>query len=204
MADQIRAYRKTRRAEQEADTVRRITLAAVELHGSVGPSQTSMSAIAALAGVRRSTLYRHFPDEAAVFQACSSHFLAEHPLPDLALWAAIADPDKRLAVGLSELYARYGRTEQMMSNLLRDESTVDIVRQRLGAYRGYLTAAQATLLRGRRERGAAGRRVEAAIGHALAFSTWRSLAREQRLSDGDAVALMCKLVKAAGRPARRR
>jgi hypothetical protein len=43
----------------------------------------------------------------------------------------------------------------MMSNLLRDESTVDIVRERLAVFRGYLSAARETLLHGRRERGTA-------------------------------------------------
>ena len=48
---------------------------------------------------------------------------------------------------------------------------------------------------GRGLRGRAARRTRAAIGHALAFPTWRSLTREQGLSDGEAVALMCGLVE---------
>jgi hypothetical protein len=50
---------------------------------------------------------------------------------------------------------------------------------------------------GRGLRGRKARRTRAAIGHALAFPTWRSLAREQELADGDAVALMSALVEAA-------
>jgi AcrR family transcriptional regulator len=73
MTDQKRPYRMKRRAELEQQTRARITEAAVELHGDVGPSRTSMSAVAERAGVRRSTLYRHFPDEAALFAACSAH-----------------------------------------------------------------------------------------------------------------------------------
>src|SRR5438045_8358456 len=42
------------------------------LHGTLGPARTTMSAVAEHAGVRRSTLYRHFPDEAALFEACSA------------------------------------------------------------------------------------------------------------------------------------
>jgi len=41
-------------------------------------------------------------------------------------------------------------------------------------------------------------RVAAAIGHAIAFPTWRSLVREQRLGDGEAVELMASLVESAG------
>ena len=105
MADEKRPYRKKRRAELEAQTQMRITESAVALHGTVGPSRTSMSAIAERAGVRRSTLYRHFPDEAAVFDACSAHWREANPAPDLGAWAAIEDPDRRLRAALEELYS---------------------------------------------------------------------------------------------------
>ena len=52
---------------------------------------------------------------------------------------------------------------------------------------------------GRGLRGPAERRTRAAIGHALAFSTWRSLAYEQGLPDDDAAALMGTLVEGASR-----
>ena len=70
MADQKRPYRMKRRAELEEETRRRITESAVALHERVGPAQTSITAIAELAGVRRSTVYRHFPDEETLFAAC--------------------------------------------------------------------------------------------------------------------------------------
>jgi hypothetical protein len=54
------------------------------------------------------------------------------------------------------------------------------------------------LMAGRGLRGRPARRTRAAIGHALGFSTWRSLTREQGLSDADAVRMMCRLVDAAG------
>jgi hypothetical protein len=50
---------------------------------------------------------------------------------------------------------------------------------------------------GRGRRGRAARRTRAAIGHALAFETWRSLTREQALKADAAVALMARLVEAA-------
>src|SRR5436190_10302006 len=96
MADERRPYRKRRRAELEAHTRRRITESAAELHGTVGPARTSVSAVAERAGVRRSTVYRHFPDEAALFAACTSHWMAANPMPDPAGWAGIEDPDGRL------------------------------------------------------------------------------------------------------------
>src|ERR671923_2992709 len=107
MSDQKRPYRMKRRAELEEQTRRRITESAVALHEELGPAQTSISAIAERAGVRRSTVYRHFPDEDALFAACSSHWRALNPPPDLAAWASIEDPDLRTLTAFRELYAFY-------------------------------------------------------------------------------------------------
>jgi AcrR family transcriptional regulator len=197
MSDQKRPYRKKRRAELEAETRRRITDSAVELHGTVGPARTSMSAVADRAGVRRSTLYRHFPDEAALFEACTAHWGAANPPPDISAWAAIDDPDERLRTALGELYAYWRRTERMMENLIRDETTNEHVRRSFRAFHAFMAAARDILMAGRGARGRAHKRVQAAIGHALAFSTWRSLAREQELDDALAVELMSGLVASA-------
>jgi AcrR family transcriptional regulator len=198
VTDEKRTYRKRRRAELEAETRRRITESAVELHGSLGPSRTSMTAIAAHAGVRRSTLYRHFPDEAAVFAACSAHWAAANPAPDLGAWAQIEDPDRRLRTALDELYAYYRRTQGMLENLHRDEALVPTVARSFSVFHGYLGSARDLLMKGRRLRGRARGRVRAAVGHALDFRTWRSLVSENELDDREAVELMCRLVAGAG------
>ena len=197
MTGQKRPYRLKRRAETEQRTRRRITESTVALHGTLGPARTSISAVARRAGVRRSTVYRHFPDEASLFSACTSYWMSANPFPDIDRWVAIDDPAVRLMAAFGELYAHYRRTERMMSNILRDEATMPIVKRMLGGYRDYLTAARDTLTSGRRGRGRARQRVLAAIGHALTFGTWRSLAREQELTDSQAADLMCRLVAAA-------
>jgi AcrR family transcriptional regulator len=196
MPDEKRPYRMQRRAESQQETRLRITESAVELHGTVGPSRTSISAVAAHAGVRRSTVYRHFPDEAALFDACTAHWAAANPPPDLAAWAEITDVDERLRVALGELYAFYRRTAPMLDNLFRDETTVPLVRERFAAFRGYFEAARDTLMAGRGLRGGARRRTHAALGNAIAFSTWKSLAQEQRLDDAEAATLIHALVAA--------
>jgi AcrR family transcriptional regulator len=194
MTVEKRRYEKKRRAELEAGTRRRITESAVELHSTLGPSRTSISAVAERAGVRRSTVYRHFPDEPALFEACSAHWEAANPPPDLAGWEAIDDPDERLRAALDELYAFYRRTERMMGNLHRDEVTVPTVKRLFAGFHEYLAAGRDLLVRGRLERGRRRGEVRAAIGHALAFTTWRSLTREQGLDDAQAAGLMCRLV----------
>jgi AcrR family transcriptional regulator len=196
MSDQIRPYRMQRRAESQEQTRQRIVESAVALHGTDGPSRTSLSAIAEHAGVRRSTLYRHFPDEDALFDACAADWLASNPVPDLAAWAAIDDPDERLRVAVGELYAYYARNERMLENLFRDED-LPLVQERFSAFRGYLQAGRDTLMAGRIARGTARRRTRAAIGHATSFSTWRSLVREQQLADAEAATFARSMVAAA-------
>jgi len=184
----------TRRAELEAQTRLRITESTVALHGTLGPAHTSISAIAERAGVRRSTVYRHFPDEEALFDACSTHWRAANPPPDLSEWYA-----ERTEEALRELYAFYGRTCAMYTSLFRDEAVVPIVKRRLAVFRGYLDAAADTLMRGRGLRGGAARRTRATLGHAVAFTTWRSLVQEQKLDPDVAASLMFRLVEDAGR-----
>ena len=197
MSTQKRPYRMTRRAELEEQTRRRITESTVALHEELGPARTSISAVAERAGVRRSTVYRHFPDEEALFAACSSHWRAANPPPDPRAWAAIGAPAERTETALRELYGFYARTEGMYTTLMRDAPLVPIVARLLGDFHGYLGAIEAILMQGRGLRGAAARRTSAAIGHALAFGTWRSLVRERGLDDAEAAALMCALVERA-------
>jgi AcrR family transcriptional regulator len=196
MTDQPRPYRMRRRAESQRQTRLIITESAVALHGTLGPSRTSISAVAEHAGVRRSTVYRHFADEAALFDACTAHWSATNPPPDLLGWSAIDDPTERLAAAIGELYGFYERNARMLANLYRDEQ-LPLVRERFGAFGGYLQAATDTLLAGRALRGRARRRARAAIGHAIAFSTRTSLISEQGLSTAEASELMRALVAGA-------
>lgn len=197
MSDQKRKYEKKRRAEVEAQTRRRITESAVALHGSLGPARTSMSAVAEHAGVPRSTVYRHFPDEEALFGACSAHWAAENPPPDVTQWEKIGDPDERLAIALDELYAYYRRAGGMLDKLLRDERSVPMVAELFAPFRQFMAAITEILMRGRGLRGKVRDRTRAAIGHAISFRTWQQLTSEQGLGDAGAAELMRRLVGAA-------
>jgi len=138
-----------------------------------------------------------FADEEALFGACSAHWLASNPPPDVEAWGQVADPEERLELALSQLYAYYRRTEGMLDKLLRDAPAVPIVDQLMVGLRGLLSAATDALMRGRGLRGNARRRTHAAIGHALAFSTWQQLTRGEELDDHQAVELISRLVAAA-------
>lgn len=192
-----RSYRMNKRAAAEEETRRRITQSTVDLHEALGPARTSISAIAEHAGVRRSTVYRHFPDEVALFTACTEHWMAANPPPDPSPWTAIPDTDDRLRAALGELYSYYRRTRRMMESIHRDEEIMPLVKEMMGSYRGYLENARVLLLDGRLPEADRTRTVRAAIGHALSFPAWRSLAVEQGLSDEECSDLMIGLVRAA-------
>lgn len=169
----------------------------MDLHGSLGPARTTVSAVAERAGVQRATVYRHFPDEQALFDACSSHWIATNPLPDLSAWERIADPEERLRTALSELYAWFDRGAYMVEKTTRDAPLVPALQPSMAAFGEWFRLATEVLLRGRRQRGGRRRVARAAIAHALAFSTWDSLVREQGLERGEAVALAAGMVAAA-------
>jgi AcrR family transcriptional regulator len=190
-----------KRAERQADTRRRIVEAALELHTTIGPLATTISAIAQRAGVQRLTAYRHFPDEKSLYAACTAHYLSLHPPPDPRSWLGIEEPRARLRRALSEQYAWFADNERRQSAVLRD---VEALRARgaLPERPPFEAPAVDVLSSGWSARGGARDRVRAAIGHALSFYTWRSLEREQRMSRGDAVDLVVALAERAARTRR--
>ena len=184
-------YQKTKRAEREAETRRRIVEATVALHTSVGPARTTISAIAARAGVQRHTVYSHFPEEDALFAACTSHWASLHPFPPAALWEAAADPVERLALAMRNIWAWYADVESDLELVLRDADLVPAARVDLDRYAERLTEIADRLAAAL---GGAGT-IRAAVGHALAFETWRSLVRREGLTLDEAVAAMLTLVE---------
>jgi AcrR family transcriptional regulator len=191
-----RKYELKRRAERKAETRKRIVEAAVELHGSLGPARTSVAAIAQLAGVERPTIYRHFPTEAELFRACSSHHWEADPPPDPEPWRQIADPDQRLRVGLEAMYAYYERNELRLWNILRDAEDSLIVRQFAAHRVAHRERVQDVLCSGWGARGRRATRLRATVGHALDYFAWRSL-RRQGLGSAEAADLMTTLVRCA-------
>jgi len=185
-----RTYQKTKRAEREAETRRRIVEATVALHTSVGPGRTTISAIADRAGVQRHTVYSHFPEEATLFAACTSHWALLHPLPPAERWEAAADPLERLALALREIWAWYADVDSDLELFFRDAELVPAVRADMTRYAERLTALADRLAA---DLGSSST-VRAAVGHALAFETWRSLVRREGLTTTDAADAMLALV----------
>ena len=178
-----RPYTKKKRAESEAETRRRIVEAAVELHQAIGPSATTFTDIAERAGVGRVTVYRHFADDDELIQACSGHYFERHPAPDPKAWREISDPTERLRTALEQTYAYHRRTEAMMNQAFADRREHEVMERYFAHWR-----AAAELLAAPFElRGRPRTLLRAAIGLALSFETWRSLVRDQGLTDEQAV-----------------
>jgi AcrR family transcriptional regulator len=195
-----RKYELKRRADEMARTRTRITEAAVQLHGTVGPARTTISAIAERAGVQRHTVYRHFPSEADLYGACSAHYFTVHPLPDPEPWRGVTDPRQRLGQALDELYAYYEQTEAMFTKVFRDLDLVDALAQGIVPLERYLAQVAEILATGRRARGRKRRLLNAALAHVLDFHTWRSLTADGQITRTEAVQLAAALVNAtAGR-----
>jgi AcrR family transcriptional regulator len=187
-----------KRADDVAETRQRIVEAAAHLHGTIGLAATTISALADEAGVTRLTVYRHFPDNEALFAACSTHWASGQRFPDPAAWRRIGDPEQRLRVGLADLYRFYRDAEPMLTNLHREAAMIP------SALRAQSAATDArlreTLLKPFDLKGARRRRVRAVVGHATSFETWRSLCIDHGLSSREAVKAMTALVLATSGP----
>jgi AcrR family transcriptional regulator len=192
-----RKYEQKRRAEQQAETRQRIVEAIVALHREVGPARTTIRAIAERAGVERLTVYRHFADETAMFQACSAHFATEVPWPDPAGWAGVAEPAERLRAALLAFYDYYGRAEDLLAHALRDAPQLPALTAVLTPWEALVGEVRDGLLKGWAAPRSARARLAAAVAHALRFETWRSLARGEALGDAEAADLMVTLAQAA-------
>lgn len=181
-----------RRAEQVDETRLRILEAAVRLHTTVGPANTSIAGVAEEAGVTRLTVYRHFSEIEALFAACRGHWRALNPAPDTRAWSAIPDLEERARVALGELYRWFGDHGDELFPIYRDAATMPLPAQE--ALRAEQARIAEALIEGHKGAGSAGRRLRAVAGHLVGYWTWRSLARDQGLADAEAADVAVRLL----------
>jgi AcrR family transcriptional regulator len=189
-----RRYELKRRASRQNETRQRIVEATVHLHQTLGSANTSISAIAEKAGVERLTVYRHFPDEKALFTACTSHYLALNPLPNPAEWGKISQAKRRLQTALTAIYAFHRRTEPMFTRAARDVEEMPVLREVMAPFFAYWERVHEVLCAPWKVSGRQRTQIRAFVGHAIQFQTWRSLVREQKLKDAQAVDLMVNVL----------
>jgi len=180
-----RRYELKARAEAQEATRARIAAAASELHGEVGVAKTTVSDIARRAGVQRLTVYNHFPNLETLLPACTAHWLAENPMPDLESSMAIEDSAERLRAVLTQLYGWYRQTAPMQRRVCGERSTVPELDAWMAQSSDQLLAGMADALSAGFERPGA----RALIALALDFWTWQRLQGEG-LDDAAAAELM--------------
>lgn len=186
-----RTYRLNRRAETQDETRQRIIDTAIELHQTIGPAATTFSEIARRADVGRVTVYRHFPDENALAQACSGHYFALHPAPEPERWDSIAEPVERLRTALTDIYHYHRATEAMITRALADSREHPV----MTPYHAHWQRTADALTAPFHARGRQRTLLRAAIGLAISFDTWRALIRDQGLNDGHAVDVAIRLTR---------
>jgi AcrR family transcriptional regulator len=180
-----RPYTMKRRAEQLDETRQRIVDATVSLHEELGPARTTVTAIAERAGVSRPTVYNQFPDDRALFAACSSHWREQHPMPSL--------EDGELADTLSALYAYFAENRRMLAHVERDTRLLPAVADQ---YRHALAIRDRAALWHAERIASGSERVRAVTLLAFSFSTWQTL-DAAGLDASEAASLVASLAHAA-------
>lgn len=110
----------------------------------------------------------------------------------------IADPLDRLATGLAEVYGYYQGNERLLANISRDVQVMPALVEGAEAWVRHMGRIGAVLSSGWRVRGRRRDLLFAAVGHAMDFGTWRSLAR-RGLDDAQAVEVMVTMVRCLSR-----
>ena len=130
-----------------------------------------------------------------LFEACTDHGMRVTGMPDPTEWQSIDRPVERCRQGLAELAGWYRANERMLGNVLADvnpsappSATPDPFERRMDAMIASLVEPWDVP----RDRQSV---LDAVVRHAIAFTTWRSLAAG-RLSDGQIVGILTGLVQA--------
>ena len=190
----VRNYDASRRRKAAEQTRRDIVRAALRLHRE---GVTEFEPLARAAGCSVATVRKHFPTREALFQGCTRAFAETLVLPDLAALAAISDPARRIAAGVSELCriheAMFGYA-WLSAQQRRDSPTLDA---EMNAYEG-LADAVAELLT------PPGAAKAALVRGLLDFLTYRALRLSGRLPEQQVAAELAStlqlLTSGAGDP----
>lgn len=187
-----RGYTLKRRAEQQAQTRLRIVEAAVDLHGTVGPANTSLSMVAERAGVQRNTLYAHFPDLRSLQMACSALSFERSPPPEADDWRGLDDRAARLRHGLKAVYGWYEANAELFGCVLRDAEHHALTREIADLRLGPVVAGWLEILGD----GLTGSQ-QSLLNLALDFHGWRALARGAEIPPEAAANVMARAIEGA-------
>ena len=180
----------SRRQDAVDRTRDRIVTAAFDLHASIGPSRTTIRAIADRAGLQRHTVYAHFPDLEALYEACTVHGISSTGMPTPEGWRTIALARDRLQHGLIEMIRWYRANERMLGNVLFDVDPSAPPPATPDPFEVRMEVLLDVLMEGWQVGPDDEPTLRAVIGHALAFTTWRSLVAGGLVDDQVVVVLV--------------
>jgi AcrR family transcriptional regulator len=106
-----RRYALGKRAEQQAETRRRILAAAMELYQEQGVRATTMQDIARRADVAPGTVANHFGSAAALATEVTATILSELRMPTPAMFDGVEPMSDRIELLMRELAAFFERSE---------------------------------------------------------------------------------------------
>lgn len=190
-----RPYTLRKRAKSQEETRQKIVEAAMQLHETLGPRETTISAIAEKAGVQRLTVYRHFPDDAAIFQACTAHWLDLNPPPDPARWQALSG-EAAIETALAAWYAYFRGTGTMWDATYRDAASTPAIQEPFKAFRTHMRDT-GDALAAQYGATAPDSPVARTIRHVLGFPVWQEFAGEG-MADEEIVRLALAWIRGAG------
>ena len=189
-----RSYNLGRRTASVEETRRRIAKAALNLHTTKGPAQTSMQDIARLADVSLVTVYRHFPTPDQLFQSCRRMFLEEHPLPTPESISGGSDLRDRVQRAITLFYSYYDEAGEQLWCIQRDADLIPELLPGVELRQGRVKAVAEAALAPVHARPQMHKRMLTLLLLALDLGTWRHLVKFQGLTTQEATSLMTEAV----------
>ena len=202
-----RRYRSDRRQAGVDETRRRIVGAAVALHAEQGAMATSFAQVAKRADVAVPTVYKHFPNQAALLQSCTGHVFACSPALGPEIYRGLATAEARLAALAKAAFAVHRFQAPWMRRGIHEAALMPdlakIVDEARSQFRRLVALALEPRFAGRPPAG-----LVALIEILLGFSAWQRLAEEAGLSQSGAeeraAAALFALLRAEDKPLKRK
>lgn len=187
-----RPYRLSRRARSLEETRQRILDATVALHAEKGSLATSYAEIAARADVAVPTVYKHFPDRAALIQGCTGHVAAGAPPIGPEVFAGAADRPARIRALAEAFYRQHAYFEPWKRH--REDRVDPDLAAVVSPWREPVRALIRAALSGEGEAAAPG--ALALAESVLDYPAWETLVRHHGLTNAQAAALAAAAIEA--------
>lgn len=113
----------------EADTIRRIVTATVELHARKGALATTHAEIAEAAGVSVATVYKHFPSREALLPHCTGMVMQQAPQVDVQAILGTRDRKELMRRLVHALHQQYRYFHPWMRWVARDALSLPLLAQ---------------------------------------------------------------------------